>query len=649
MRVKLLLFVLVLITATGSVAQAEKRVALVIGNDTYKTLPSLSNAGNDARAVTKKLKAIGFKVINGINVDRTTFFRRKTEFENELHDAQVALVYYAGHGIQDGRGTNWLIPSDSNILVESDLQAWGVNAQELLSSMQYTETPTNILILDACRDNPLPKRTRSAAKGLRTLEMKGNEQSIIVVYAAAPGQVAQDGPEGGNGIFTRALLAYMDKPGLTLEQVFKRTTAKVLADTKGNQRPWREGSVPHDFYFVPKGSKVTVEPPAGPDPETVLWQTAEGLGTKAAFEAYLKDYPTGRYASAAKLKLTALTPAPTPKPMPSATGEPPPETSGIQAFSKTMYVRSSGKVNVRTGPGANHSKIFVLDTGDKVEVTGQDRESGWYRVSLAGGVVGFVHGELLQEKRANSEPVAVNFAKGAPGSVFRDCAGCPEMVIIPSGQFRMGDNFGGGHSSEKPTHLVTIDYAFAVGKFEVTQAEWRAVMGNNPSRFKHDQNPVENVSWDDAQSFVQKLSQRTGQQYRLLSESEWEYVARGYTHFKYSCGNADRCLESVAWYDRNSGKKTHPVGTKLANSFGVHDMHGNVWEWVEDCYSQNYAGKLTDGSARKTGKCSSHIMRGGSWFNIPRDIRAANRNWRSASRKVDVGTTGFRVATTVLR
>ncbi len=182
-----------------------------------------------------------------------------------------------------------------------------------------------------------------------------------------------------------------------------------------------------------------------------------------------------------------------------------------------------------------------------------------------------------------------------PGKTFKDCADCPEMVVIPSGSFRMGDLAGDGYSREKPVHRVTIPRPFAVGKYEVTQAEWRAVMGSNPSRFKGDRNPVEMVSWDDAKDFVRKLSAKTGKTYRLLSEAEWEYAARAGTQSKYLCGNGDGCLSGVAWYPSNSGNGTHPVGSKGGNAFGLHDMHGNVWEWVEDCRHKSYAGAPTDG------------------------------------------------------
>ena len=232
-----------------------------------------------------------------------------------------------------------------------------------------------------------------------------------------------------------------------------------------------------------------------------------------------------------------------------------------------------------------------------------------------------------------------------PGKIFRDCSDCPEMVVIPSGSFRMGDLSGGGYKDEKPVRTVSIGDSFAVGKYEVTQAEYQAVMSTNPSGFKGTRNPVEKVSWNDAKEFTRKLSARTGKEYRLLSEAEWEYVARAGTTTKWSCGGSESCLEGAAWYGGNSGRQTHSVGSKSANRFDVHDMHGNVWEWVEDCYQGNYSGAPSDGSASATGDCKYRVNRGGGWYLNPGVLRSADRNRNFPDyRYVNLG---FRVARTL--
>ena len=206
------------------------------------------------------------------------------------------------------------------------------------------------------------------------------------------------------------------------------------------------------------------------------------------------------------------------------------------------------------------------------------------------------------------------------GQIIKDCATCPEMVVIPSGKFEMGS--GNGESDEKPIHSVSIN-AFALGKTEVTQGQWRAVMGNNPSRFSScgDDCPVEEVSWNDAQSFIQKLNAKTGKQYRLPSEAEWEYACRAGGQQEY-CGSDN--VDSVAWYESNSGKSTHPVSRKQPNAFGLYDMSGNVWEWVEDSYHDSYNGAPTNGSVWQ-GDGAKRVLRGGSWNYEPQLARVANR------------------------
>jgi formylglycine-generating enzyme required for sulfatase activity len=164
------------------------------------------------------------------------------------------------------------------------------------------------------------------------------------------------------------------------------------------------------------------------------------------------------------------------------------------------------------------------------------------------------------------------------------------------------------------------------------------------SGFGGGRHPVINVSWDDAMRYVGWLSKLTGQNYRLLSKAEWEYTARAGTTTSYSFGRDETALGNYAWYDKNSNKGTHPVGEKTANAFGLFDMHGNVWEWVEDCY-ESYKRTPVDGSAWTKGDCSRRVVRGGAWFNPPRDLRSASRVWSTTVNRTYV--LGFRVARTL--
>lgn len=190
-----------------------------------------------------------------------------------------------------------------------------------------------------------------------------------------------------------------------------------------------------------------------------------------------------------------------------------------------------------------------------------------------------------------------------------------EMVEVRGGTFRMGATSEQGSDAydyEKPVHSVTLS-GYYIGKTEVTQALWEAVMGSNPSRFKGDDLPVECVSWDDCQEFIRKLNALTGQNFRLPTEAEWEFACRGGNNsrgYKYSGSNN---LGSVAWYDDNSGGKTHLVGTKAPNELGIYDMSGNVWEWCADWYGGYSSSAQTNPKGPYDG--SDRVGRGGSWSN----------------------------------
>jgi formylglycine-generating enzyme required for sulfatase activity len=243
-------------------------------------------------------------------------------------------------------------------------------------------------------------------------------------------------------------------------------------------------------------------------------------------------------------------------------------------------------------------------------------------------------------------------AKGAP-KTFKDCAKhCPEMVVVPAGEFTMGSLEGRehGHKRETPQHKVTIAHPFAVSRFEVTFKQWDACAAargckNRPSDsgWGRGTRPVINVGWDDAKEYVAWLSNSTHKPYRLLSEAEWEYAARAGTTTNFSF-ESDKALGEHAWYDDNSKKMTHPVGQKKPNSFGLYDMHGNVWEWVEDSWHDSYEGAPSDGTAwRQQGDPSLGVLRGGSWSSSGYFLRSANR-FQSTGEEDEIG---FRVARTL--
>ncbi len=216
------------------------------------------------------------------------------------------------------------------------------------------------------------------------------------------------------------------------------------------------------------------------------------------------------------------------------------------------------------------------------------------------------------------------------------------FVQIPAGEFPMGSE-NGGDDDEKPVHRVRISRAFEIGKYEVTQAQWQAVMGGNPSHFKNcgGNCPVENVSWNDAQQFIRKLNAlNDGYTYRLPTEAEWEYACRAGSTGDYA-GN----LDAMAWYDKNSGNTTHPVGQKQPNAWRLYDMHGNVWEWCEDWYGGNYYAQSPSVDPRGPSARSVRLIRGGCWNSFARFCRSAYRDGYAPT--IRRGFLGFRLVRTL--
>ena len=277
------------------------------------------------------------------------------------------------------------------------------------------------------------------------------------------------------------------------------------------------------------------------------------------------------------------------------------------------------------------------------------------------------------EEHFKAQHVELFPARREVGEIFRDCNECPQMIVVPTGSFAMGSpNYEEGRDDDEwPRHSVTISYWLAVGVYEVTFSEWDACVADGGCREKvsdygwgRGNRPVIDVSWDDAQSYVSWLSNLTGHEYGLLSESEWEYVARGDTQTaRYwgesstaQCRYANGADRTVKWYESlneyeslltvaacdDGYYSTSPVGNYEANKFGLYDVLGNVYEWTQDCYKGSYSKAPSDGSVGESEDCFNRVIRGGSWFGGPEKLRSANRGteWLGQSRN-DVG---FRVA-----
>ncbi|MFC0211903.1 formylglycine-generating enzyme family protein [Paenibacillus chartarius] len=215
-----------------------------------------------------------------------------------------------------------------------------------------------------------------------------------------------------------------------------------------------------------------------------------------------------------------------------------------------------------------------------------------------------------------------------------------EFVQIHPGSFTMGSSLHVGEGDEALEHKVSITKPFYLGKYEVTQEQWGALMGNNPSHFKGEQLPVDSVSWDEAQLFVTKLQEKTGRRFTLPTEAQWEYAARAGTTTKWDFGDSESMLGGYAWFGENSGEATHPAGQKKPNAWGLYDMYGNVQEWCNDWYASPYPqGDASDPQGPNSGE--SRVLRGGAWGDDFTMVRSSYRN--AAGTDAKTAGIGFRV------
>jgi formylglycine-generating enzyme required for sulfatase activity len=500
-----------------------------------------------------KLKGMGFTVIERSNLTVKQIGSTLREFRAKLTPGSVALVYYAGHGLQI-KGENYFPTVDAEIAGEEDVPNQSLAMKQIMDVLEDAKTRLNLVFLDACRNNPYSRSFRSSSDGLSKVVAPSG---TLISFATRPGSVAADGT-GRNGLYTGALLEAMDSRGDQIEQVLKRVVTRVKAGSKNQQEPWMEGSIDGEFCF---GNCLATVALTAVSDDRALWDSVKDSRDVNELKAYLVQFPKGVFAGVASVRINAMEKGVTPQVNPSA-------------------------------QSATRPAVFQ------------------------------------------------------PGTVFKDCDDCPEMMVIPAGTFLMGskaDPFAVIQPSpdEQPQRSVSLP-SFALGKFEVTQEQWFSVMGTTPSFLKGRSLPVEQVSWNDAQEFVKKLNQKTGKQYKLPSEAEWEYAARGGSPSAFSFGDTAIDVGRYAWFNRNSGNKTNPVGEKLPNNFGLYDMHGNVSEFTQDCWNNNYSGAPQDGSAWTVGNCSMRVLRGGSWLHPIQGLRSANRGWLSpAVRELHYG---FRVA-----
>jgi curli biogenesis system outer membrane secretion channel CsgG len=291
-------FLMGVLAALALAAHAQERVALVIGNSHYASAP-LVNPTNDARAMAQRLRELGFKVVERQDLQVKQISPTLREFRSSLTPGSVALVFYAGHGLQI-KGTNYLPAVDADIVSEEDVAMQSIDVNKVLDMLGDSKTRLNLLFLDACRNNPYARSMRSGVSGLAKVDAPSG---TLISFATRPGSTASDG-SGGHGLYTEQLLRVMGEPGLPIEQVLKRVGSEVKKATRGAQEPWMEGAIEGEFYFRGGGGMMQAAGPATQvDPaaiELAFWDSIKSSGNKRDYELYLEKYPQGQFSTLAK-------------------------------------------------------------------------------------------------------------------------------------------------------------------------------------------------------------------------------------------------------------------------------------------------------------------------------------------------------------
>jgi formylglycine-generating enzyme required for sulfatase activity/uncharacterized caspase-like protein len=630
-------------------ARAEKRVALVIGNAAYKNAATLQNPRNDAQDVSAALQRLGFETIVGLDLDKSGMEEKAIGFARAVRDADVALVYYSGHAMQFA-GSNYLMPVDAALTDQADLRRL-TRVDDIVSDLKQAKN-LRILVLDACRVNPLAEElsrsmelTRSPPvdRGLaRIIAARG----MIISYATQAGQTAADG-QGRNSPYTMAFLKNIETTD-EISTIFRHITADVDTATQSKQLPELSLSVVGDFYLKGRPEAAAGAPSTAPATQTTseaerAWTLTQGSTNEAVLEDYIKRYGDSFYGTLARARLEEL------------------RKSQVAVVAPVAEPQPSRPVQ-------NTQVAVVAPPVAPVAPTFSHRPCGAPLTVLTVSLL-----TRSPQPLSAAEECALK-----PKNVFKECSKCPEMVVVPPGSFTMGSpdaENGRVWYNESPQHTVMIAHAFAVGKYHITVDQFADFVketghGVEPQCLIFVDNKVEDpgpgarsfrspgfsqtgshpavcLNWDDAKAYVAWLSRKTGKSYRLLTEAEWEYAARAGSTTAYwwgddiGKGNAN-CNGCGSQWDN---KQTSPVDAFKANAFGLNDMHGNVVQWMEDCWHENYQSAPTDGSAWGGGDCSLRVTRGGSWVDKPGDLRAASRFGPPKTRTYN--DQGFRVARTL--
>ena len=604
----------------------------MIGNGAYGDLPDplRNNAPRDAEAMRDMLRSLGFDVITRTNATPQDMQQAISEFHQRLGAGGVGLFYFAGHGMQISRQT-LLMPAGIDARLPASLVSNGVDLNVVLQAMRAPRADRlNLVILDTCLNNPFSPDA--------TADTPAPSADTLIAYAAAPGGFAADGAH--HGVYTDALLRTLQSaPSQPLDSLFQRVAAQVRDATGDQQQPWiaaplsssshvsgaanREAAASlawasHDDPVVMLHSRGILPKDSSEQYEITFWNSIKDSNYPGDYEAYLKAYPNGRFATLAHARIDRLRAAATAS-APAATAPAAPAAAPAHQAAKPAAPASAAPQehpHVAPAPAPTPAPSAAAPTTPPAAPAAA----------------------AVAQKPVTRPPSA---------GESRDCATCPIMVPVPAGSFSMGSNTD--DPSEKPVHHVSIGAPFAIGKYEVTVEQWNACVAANacqkltPESNTNKAAPARDLSWDDAQQYVKWLSKVTGKPYRLPTEAEWEYADRGGTTTAYWWGDQMRKGNANC---KDCGDPWHKEGPESVGSFapnplGLYDMNGSVWEWTADCWHNNYQSAPADGRAWDSPGCEMRVIRGGSWREGAGYMLTATRFKYSAS--VRQSQDGFRV------
>jgi len=559
---------------------AEKRRAVVIGMNDYGEGRSLNNTLNDANDMVDVLTRLGFEVTLLMNNDLRNLETNLAAWYNTIERNDMAIFYFAGHGVEVG-GSNFLIPINAELNSEPDVRYNALSVNKVLDNMDFKQVRFKLLILDACRDNPFTRgwNRSNNEKGLAHINAP---IGTLIAFAAAPGAVAHDGGTYNlqNGVFTHFLKQEILTEGASIDDILNRVAGDVIRLTNNQQAPYKTGILTENFYFKPGKNDRPVEVAVIDKPVEPVKPTVQPTTTEKYY--YYIDQNGNESQNRFDDRKDAES-----------------EMRNRMLFGR-IY--------------SNAGEVFVVDKPVEPITTSVLQTEQTKTVSI-------------------SEPIVEIWN---PDGI--------EMVFVEGGTFMMGCTAEQGNDCidyEYPSHQVTVS-DFYIGRYEVTQGQWKAIMGTNPSGIrKGDNYPVEKVSWNDVQEFIRRLNVQTGNNYRLPTEAEWEFAARGGNRSQGYMYSGSNNVNDVAWYNDNSGRSTHSVGLKHSNELGIYDMSGNVMEWCNDRKGKYSSSSKIDPTGALSG--NRHIFRGGSWAYNKRHARVSHRYYDKFERRKN-DYLGFRLA-----